>query len=491
VGAGNRLNWLAVFSAVCLVSAVLLAVLQLVLYSRSFNTLPGGLSLGRVPVGGLTEQQAIEQLVLVYHSPVELYYRDSLINLDPALVNFQTDTAHMLPEGNQVRTTEGFWGGYWEFLWVRLGEVHDVPLRSTYSQERLRSFLEDIAARYDQPGSPPQADPDRLGFIPGEPGHALDVDAAMSLIDAALRSPIQRSIILPLVEQTAIQPSYDTLADLIKTNLDMFQFDGTFSLYLSDLSSGRELVINLSGREPVQGPIAYSGLSAIKIPVMVSFFARNEGPLTDEQSLLLQRSIDESQNTATDLLLRTIGRGDGFEGTRRMTADMRHLGLHNTYLSGLLDVAGAVLSPLATPANSRADINTRPDPYNQTTADDMGALMVMIYQCSMGGGALMVAFPGEFTADECRLMIDLLTANLVGPILITGGSSPDGVVAHKHGWDFLPLRFLADVSLVFTPGGSYSLTIFLHHEETMGFDDGNRLIISLARAVYNFYNPPD
>jgi hypothetical protein len=152
-------------------------------------------------------------------------------------------------------------------------------------------------------------------------------------------------------------------------------------------------------------------------------------------------------------------------------------------------VAGAVGAPLVTPANSRTDITTQPDPYNQTAAEDMGSLLVMIYQCSQGGGAFGAAFPGKFTQQECQMMIDLLTKNEVGPIFISGGT-PGGVVAHKHGWDRLPLNNVADAAIVFTPTGNYVLTMYLHRDATMEFPDANRLIISVSRAIYNFFNPP-
>jgi hypothetical protein len=119
----------------------------------------------------------------------------------------------------------------------------------------------------------------------------------------------------------------------------------------------------------------------------------------------------------------------------------------------------------------------------------MGTLMVMIYQCSRGGGALMAAFPGEFMPEECRTMIDLLTRNEVGPIFITGGSLPNGVVAHKHGWDRVPLNNVGDSAIVFTPGGDYAMTLYAHHPETMGFEEANRMIISISTAVYNYFNP--
>jgi len=476
------------FSGVSLLAAIVLLVVELVFYSRSFSTLPPGLSLANVPVGGLTEQQAQDQMLLVYRSPVVLRYQNQLILLDPAAVNFQVDTNLMLPQVNQFRTNAGFWTGFWEYLWVQPGQSNNIPLQSTYSQAQLRAFLQDVARRYDQPGSPPKADPNKLGFQPGEQGHALDLEAAVSAVDAKLHSPSDRTVDLPVIEQTAIRPGLDTLDQLIRQDVSLFQFGGVFSMYLADMSTGKELEINLRDLAPVDGPIAFSGMSTIKIPIMVSFFGQSD-VLSDENNLLLKRSIDESANSATDLLLKTIGKGDGFAGTKQVTANMQHLGLPNTYISGLLDVLGAVLLPIPTPANSRTDLNTQPDPYNQTTAEDMGVLLEMVYQCSQGGGGLMAAFPGQFTPDKCRQMIDYLTGNLVGPIFITGGSSPSGVVAHKHGWDRLPLNNVADAAIVFTPGGTYVLTIYVHTDDTMSFDAANRLIISVARAIYNFYNP--
>jgi beta-lactamase class A len=484
----SRINWLGIFSGLCLLGAVVLLVLEMVLFSRSFSAMPAGVTLGGVPVGGLTEQQALEQLVLVYNSPVELRYGDELILLEPASVNFQVDANLMIPEVNQYRSNEGFWQSFWDFLWLKPAPVIDVPLRSAYSRERLEAVLADIAARYDRPGSAPRADPDTLGFVPGETGHALEVEDALAAIDAKLKSPTDRTVVLPLTEQTAVRPSFDTLAELVQTDVDLFQFDGVLSLYLMDLSTGRELVLNIANGEPIDGPAAYSGMSTIKIPVMATYFINNGPEITPDEHLLLSRSMEESQNTATDMLLKIIGAGDGYNGTRQLTADMQRLGLHNTYLSGLLDIFGAVLLPIATPANSRADLNLNPDPYNQTTAEDMGSLMVMIYQCSQGGGALIAAFPGRVTAEECRAMIDYMTQNQVGPIFVAGGSSPDGVVAHKHGWDLLPLNNVGDAALVFTPSANYALTIFVHSDEPMTFDEANRLVISISRAVYNYFN---
>lgn len=485
----SRFNWFFLFSSVSLLAAFALLAWETFRYSQSFARLPAGLRLAGVPVGGLATEEALQQILTAYAAPVELRYRDSVILLDPAVVSFQVNTTVLLPQAAQLRSNDLFWSGLWDYLWLRPVSAADVPLRATYSQERLRAFLEDVAARYDQPGSPPQADAATLGFRPGEPGYTLNIEAALVLVDKALFSAEaeRRVVTLPVIEQTIVRPTFQTLGELIIANAAQYQFDGVLSLHLSDLNTGDELGLNLAGGTPITGPVAFSGMSTIKIPIMVSFFARNKGVLTDDERLLLQRSMEESQNTATDFLLKTIGRGDGFAGALAVTDDMRRLGLVNTYISGLLDVRGAVLTPLATPANSRADINLRPDPYNQTTAEDMGVLLAMIHHCTRGGGALMAAFPGAFTPEECQEMVSFLSQNQVGPIFIAGGS-PGGVVAHKHGWDTVPLTNVADAALVFTPGGDYALTIFLNRAETIGYEDANRFLISLARAVYNFYN---
>lgn len=487
-----RISWLGLLALLSLLGAGIFLALQLIDYSRSFERLPSGLSLGGVPVGGLTQTEARQQIVSVYNSDVELRYRDSVIVLKPAAVSFEVNVDTMLPQVTGLRSTDTFWVGLWDYLWLRPAIARDIPLSATYSQASLRRLLEDVASRYDQPGSAPEPDPKSLGFRAGASGQALNIDSAIDLIDFALRSPQgdDRVVNLPLVEQTEVSPSFGTLHDLLIQDTQLWGFSGVISLYLADLESGDELAFTLRGTEQITGPVAFSAMSAIKIPVALAYYEKSDTAPTEGILLLLKRSLDESQNRDTDQLLRLIGDGDGYAGTRRMVEMLRTLGLENTYLSGLLDVLGAVLTPLPTPANSRADINLNPDPYNQTTATEMGALSVMIYQCSQAKGPLLLALNGNITPAECQQLIQMMTENAVGPIFIPGGSG-GAVVAHKHGWDALPLTNASDTALVFTPNGDYALTIYLHQPETILFDDANRIIGRLAQAVYNFYVQKD
>lgn len=484
-----RISWLGLVALVCLLGAGIFVSLQLIQYSRSFDQLPSGVTLGGVPVGGLTETEARQQVVTVYNSDVELHYRDAVIILKPAAVNFDVNVDAMLPQIANLRGTDTFWLGLWDYLWLRPAVARDVELNATYSQASLRRILDDIAARYDQPGNAPEPDPENLGFKPGAPGQALNVDPAIELIDVALHSPRaeDRVVNLPLVEQTQVTPSYGTLHDLLVQDTELWGFSGVISLYLADLKTGEEMAFTLQGSSVITGDVAFSAMSTIKIPVALAYYLKSDTAPTEGIQLLLQRSLDRSDNFDTDQLLRLIGDGDGYTGTRQMVDMLGRLGLKDTYLSGLLTVPGAVLSPIATPANSRADINLNPDPYNQTTAVDMGALTVMIYQCSQAKGPLLLAFGGKITPTECQQLIQMMTENAVGPIFIPGGSG-GAVVAHKHGWDATPLTNAGDTALVFTPNGDYALTIFLHQPETILFDDANRIIGRLAQAVYNYYS---
>jgi hypothetical protein len=61
-------------------------------------------------------------------------------------------------------------------------------------------------------------------------------------------------------------------------------------------------------------------------------------------------------------------------------------------------------------------------------------LLEDIYQCAQNGGsALVAAFPGEITRQECQDMNTLLLNNRL-PVLLTAGLPEATPIAHKHGW---------------------------------------------------------
>ena len=86
-------------------------------------------------------------------------------------------------------------------------------------------------------------------------------------------------------------------------------------------------------------------------------------------------------------------------------------------------------------------------------------------------------------------MINHLGSNKIG-LLIEAGV-PDGTpVAHKHGWVtyFGVMNTLGDAGIVYTPGGNYVLTVFIHHSDQLIWDPASGLVATLSEAIYNYFN---
>lgn len=264
-------------------------------------------------------------------------------------------------------------------------------------------------------------------------------------------------------------------------------FDGLASVYVADLKTGEELIFNaLNGQDlPADPNVALAGMSIMKIPIMVDTFRAWDATPDPETTQLLTETIELSGNFAANVLLENLGGGDADAGWRRLTDDMSALGLTSTFMAGYYDDLRDPAPP-QTPANTRTDLNTHADRYMQTTASDMGALLVNIYQCAKtGGGAFQAVWPSKLTTTECQTMLDYLARNKIG-VLIEGGV-PEGItVAHKHGWIG---DTNGDAGIVFSPGGDYVLSVFLWHELYLNWDISSPLMAEISRAVYNYFNP--
>ncbi len=485
---GQHRLWFAV-SGMAIVLTLIAIALAIFGFAQSLESLPKGLTVAGVPLGGLSYADAEKRLNEVYLSPIVLDYRDSTFQLDPSQVKFQADTKAMLAQTPQAQSF-GVMADLWNYLWNTAPAVSDsIPLQATLDQQLLDSFIADVAVRYDHLSLSAKADPATLGFILGGPGYSLDKISAAKEINAALRSPTKRQVTLTVKEVTAAPPTFDTLGDLLRGTVRLYQFSGTADIFIHDLKTNELLRVIMHNQKPIdagQG-LAFSGMSTIKIPVMVTFFLYKKSAPSADEKKLLDGIFGDSANEYNDIILKIIGNGGGIAGADTVSDTMEKLGLPNTYLSGLLNTINAVTAPRKTPGNSRGDINLTPDRFNQTNADDMGRLLVMIVQCTKGQGKLIETFPAQFTPDECKMMIDLLLKNEVGPIFVKGGS-PGATVAHKHGWDLLPLNNVADAAIVNSNGGDYVMTVYLHRDRSMPFDDANRLIVALATGVFNYYN---
>jgi beta-lactamase class A len=483
---------LRVVSAAFLLFALILSALQLVRFSRVRSYLPAGLMVANVPVGGLDRQQAAQRLQEVYNIPVELRYNGHVIHLDPALIDFKLEIDSMLAMASLERTQTVFWQDFWNYLWGQTTFPTQIPLSVAYDPDRLRAFLADVALRYDMPPEPAMPLPGSVSFSAGKAGSELDIEGSVPLIEAALNTLDRRSVDLPLKRVEPSRPAFQNIEVLLKQTIQVSGFDGLAGVYLLDLQTARELHFAYRNGEDisVEPDIAFTASSIIKLPIMVATFRRLQDTSDTETMKLLGDMIDKSGNETADWLMNRVI--DPQRGPLLVTDDMSMLGLKNTFMAGYFTLGSPLLAVLETPANTRTDIFTDPDPYSQTTPSDIGMLLEDIYQCSQtGGGALTAIFPGEITQTECQMMNDYLIKNRL-PVLLTAGLPEATPIAHKHGWVTTNgiINTIGDAGIIYSPGGNYILVIFLHHDDQLIWEPAAALVAQLSSTVYNFYNLP-
>ncbi|MFN2302094.1 MAG: hypothetical protein ACK2TV_00015, partial [Anaerolineales bacterium] len=221
---------------------IVLTTFQLISYSRIRNNFPLGLQIGGVPIGGLNYEQAAERIYTVYRSPIEVNYHGSLIHLRPAVLGFEPEMDQMLATADNLRVSEPFWDGFWNYLWDRNIETINIPLVPKYDEARIREYLRlEIASRYDTPAISPKPIPGTTQFAAGIPGTQLNIDRATIQVIDALESPSQRSINLALDQASIPSPAIEDLNVMLKQIIDVSGFDGITEIFLQDLSSSRNL----------------------------------------------------------------------------------------------------------------------------------------------------------------------------------------------------------------------------------------------------------
>jgi len=489
-GSFSLLRWISIF---LILFAVILLTIQVASYSRLRAVFPNGMHIAEIPVGGLDRQAAAQRLLEVYNLPVELHYNENVIHLNPSVVGFELDLESMLAAADLERTRQSFWLGFWDYLWGKSSEPANIPLRSSFSEARLQTYLnEEIASRYDQPPTAPVPVAGSLDFQPGELGTAVDIERATLPIDNALSSNSSRLVSLPLARTLPPRPSRENLEILLKQTIDLADFDGVAGLYMMDLQTNQEIhFARQQGVEyPVNPDVAFTTASIIKIPILISTYRQiAETPDTETANLIEKMIIESGNETADWLMQREI---DPIRAPLVVSEDMQTLGLENTFLAGHFFLGAPVLDIFETPANTRTDVYTDPDIYNQTTPSDLGMLLEDLYLCAeSGGGALTAVFAGEINQEECKTMITYLTLNKM-PSLLEAGIPEGTQIAHKHGWvtNNGIINLIGDAGIIYTIGGDYILVIFLYHPEQLIWDPSSALVGQLSRAVYNYFNLP-
>lgn len=485
----SALRWFSVF---LIFSAVILSVTQLIGYSRVRSNFPSGLLIGDVPVGGLDRQTSAQRLLVAYSMPIEMRYNGAAIQVKPDVAGFELDLEGMLTAADMQRTSQPFWVGFWQYLWNQALPTTPVPLKASINEDRLRLFLQsEIAARYDQPPTSPSPIPGSTNFLPGQPGSVLNMDRAVVMITSALRSPTNRTVDLTFDNTTAPRPSLANLSVLLQQVIQVNGFDGIVDIYMEDLRTNETLQFGYQNGTilSTDPDIAFSAISTIKIPIMIAAFKRLDEPAPEYILNQISLMIEQSGNDPADILMETVMAEN--VAPIEVTQDMQALGLKNTFLGAYM-AKPIFLQRYSTPANTRTDISTDPDPFSQTTPSDVGQLLGDIYLCSnTGGGALAAAFPGQISKAECQQMIDFLAGNKTVAILLQAGLPEGTRIAHKHAYatesDGL-IHTMGDSGIIYSPGGDYIVSVFVHHPVQVVWDPVNKMVSELSQAIYNFYN---
>lgn len=451
------------------------------LFWRALDKLPPSTVIAGVPVGGLTPDAAREAINEHYLSPVVvLNGEERAAELMPQDAGFSIDTESMLAEARAEWQVQEMWRRYAEFVIGLSPRPIVVPIRARHDEVALTARLNTIADFIDRPAQGPQLLADTGEIQPGQPGLITDRIATLHRMRSALYSPDERTVSLSLIEQPAPEWDIQVLQDAIENQLA--SFEGFASVFIQDLQTGEEVRIN--------SDVAVSALSIMKIAIFVQVYRVLDNPPNDYEQELLLSTATASSNHSANLLLHIIaGQENTYEGAEVLTREMRHMGMTNSFMAVPYDAAVVPSRPstYTTPANENPSIDTRPDLTMQTTAEDIGSLLSMLYYCAKGEGGLLAIYPGEITQEECQAIVDLMVQNVEGNLIRFG--VPDGVpVSHKHGWSF---NEHGDAGIVYSPGGDFVIYTLLAQPESdwLSSEYSFPFLWEISRAAYNYFNP--
>ncbi|MCP4428599.1 MAG: serine hydrolase [Chloroflexi bacterium] len=471
-------QWLTVSLMVALSIFLLVKLYQ---YAGFRQYYPAGLTIAGVDVGGMTRDEASELLNNRYiDAPVAIYHRENVFDINPAQANFTLDRETMLSEADFQRVQQDFWAGFWGFLWGRPIEVEPVPLAATHDREALREVLQNIANLNDTPAQPPQPVPSTLSFQFGEPGTQTNIQSSFNDVEAALYRPVSREAHLIIEPQTPSRPEINLLTRLLVNKLQDFEqaTGGAASVFILELATGEERTVNAA--------TAMSGMDLLKLPLALEIYRTLDRPPTLSQRQLISDTlvVRPDHISANALLNIVAGQADPYLGAELVTQSMRQLGLVNTFMTTPYD-DDEPRQTVETPANSVEEPLTRPTPHMQTTAEDMGTLLSMIYYCAQGqGGAISAVYDDAVTQAECQALLTTMQANQIGSLIEEG--APEGTaVSHRHGWIS---DTHGDAGILFTPGGDYVLVVLLYKPDWLEWEISSPLIADISRAVYNYFN---
>ena len=438
-------------------------------------TLAKGMLIAGVDVGGLAPEEARKKLEGALQPlllPIELQAGAASATLKPEQIGLELPLDAMLAEAQAKQVGAR------------------VDLQITYDEAKLRAALAGMATQSGQPAtisviSDTQAISRSCALAGG--ATAVDVDAAVELVDARLRSVGgARRITLPLTAASnAARPTPAQLQEQIE--LLTKDWKGTAGVYVYDLAGAQQI----AGQNE---KTAFTAASTIKVAIMLNLFV-NVPKLSDKQTAALKKMIVESDNLkANDLLAAAAGgtsTESAFEGANQMSAMLADLGLKNTFLYVPFESGDFIklykVKFKTGPAKGGEAPFIKASNTLRTTPYEMAQIYIDLEQCSQGNGVLLEKYGENLSAARCKEMIGWLETNGDHTRMLSG-LPKDAKVAHKSGW--IPPEIQADAGIVRSPGGDFVLSVYLYQPGERYSDDAVKSLLgSVARLVYTYYNP--
>lgn len=465
-----------------LIAGVLYLLYQLFLYQRAQTLFPPQTMIAGIDVSRMSGNDAADLLREQYYTPLLIYHREEEVEINPQDVGFQLDLETMLQEAEAASVQDDYWMGFGQFVIGRSLDPITIDLSASHDQQALEDRIEFIAEVLDTPAISPLLTNNATDIEAGAAGYITDIEASTPLVQEALYRLDDREAHLVILEQDAPERSMELLKELLNRQLE--RFDGIGVAFIMDLTTGEEISIN--------GDMAISGLSILKIPIFVETYRVLNAPPNEFVQGLLYDTAVQSSNYGANLLLHVIaGQDNTYLGAEMLTESLWHMGLVNTFLAVPYDAPEVASRPstYTTPANSQTTLPARFDYARQTTAEDIGTLLSMVYYCAHGGGSLLAIYPDNFTPDECQAIIDLMVQNTQGNI-IRLGVPPTIPVSHKHGWDGVTY---GDAGIVMSPNGDYVIVIYVTNPATDWLPDSISfpLLWQMSQITYNYFNYDD
>ncbi|MCI0364045.1 MAG: class A beta-lactamase-related serine hydrolase, partial [Phycisphaerales bacterium] len=204
---------------------------------------------------------------------------------------------------------------------------------------------------------------------------------------------------------------------------------------------------------------------------------------------VVEKTLIESSNIMPNVMLSDISLvTDPKRGAYAVTESMKYLGMENSFIAAPYDDEDEpeyFTTPAREAARTGACVNTNPDIYMQTTAEDMAILLDMLYQCTQSKGDLIAAYPDEITPDECQTILDTMKRNIEGKLIYAG--LPAGTpLAHKHGYTY---DTISDSGIVWSPGGDYVFTLFIWEDVEWVATGAYPIMMDISALTFNYFNP--